>query len=122
MDAGYLPHSISTDINVFNLHGPVHSLATTMSKIWALGVPLMDVIAMVTTNPAETMKCGDAIGRIAVGRDAHLSVLQITEAPVTLSDGYRSIKADRVLEPVGCTVCGTWYDADSYVSAEVIAA
>lgn len=122
LEAGYLPHSISTDINVFNLHGPVHSLATTMSKLWALGVPLMDVIAMTTTNPAATMKCTDTLGQIAVGRVAHLSVMKVTEAPVRLSDGYRSIATEKILEPVGCTVAGVWHDADGYASEEVLAA
>ena len=36
-DQGYLPTTISTDLNVFNVDEPVVSLAETMSKIWALG-------------------------------------------------------------------------------------
>ena len=39
-DQGYLPTTISTDLNVFNVDHPVVSLAQTMSKMWALGVPL----------------------------------------------------------------------------------
>jgi dihydroorotase len=52
LDQGYQPTTISTDLNVFNIDGPVWSLAETMSKLWALGVPLIDVVAMVTTNTA----------------------------------------------------------------------
>ena len=36
-DQGYLPTTISTDLNVFNVDTPVVSLAETISKVWALG-------------------------------------------------------------------------------------
>ncbi|MDY7102464.1 MAG: amidohydrolase/deacetylase family metallohydrolase [Actinomycetota bacterium] len=114
LDAGYPPHSISTDLNVFNLDGPVHSLVTTMSKLWSLGVELSDVIAMCTSNTAEQMHLDDQLGRIAVGRKAHLSVLRITDGDVELSDGHRTMAADKMLEPVGCTVAGVWHDATAY--------
>ncbi|MEZ5236942.1 MAG: amidohydrolase family protein [Acidimicrobiales bacterium] len=117
LEAGYPPHTISTDLNVFNLHGPVFSLATTMSKLWALGCSLADVVAMTTVNVAEQMNLSATHGRIEVGRAATLSVLRIAEAPTVLSDGYRSIVADRVLEPVGCTVRGRWFDADGFEAA-----
>lgn len=124
LEAGYPPHTISTDLNTFNLDGPVFSLATTMSKLWALGVPLADVVAMVTSNAAAQIGRSDSLGAIAVGREARLSVLSISEEPVTLSDGYRTITAERLLEPVGCTLRGVWHDADRYVSprAAVLAA
>lgn len=111
LEAGYPPHTISTDFNVFNLHGPVFSLATTMSKLWALGCSLMDVVAMTTVNVAEQMHLSATHGRIEVGRAATLSVLRVVEEPTVLSDGYRSITAPRVLQPVGCTVAGRWFDA-----------
>ncbi len=125
LDAGYPPHTISTDLNTFNLEGPVFSLVTTMSKMWSLGIDLPEVIAMATTNTAQQLRRSDTLGAIAVGRAAHLSVLQIVDEPVRLSDGYRGINVERSLEPVGCTVDGRWYDADRFVSprtAEMAAA
>ncbi|MCC6435130.1 MAG: amidohydrolase/deacetylase family metallohydrolase [Acidimicrobiales bacterium] len=117
LEAGYPPHTISTDFNVFNLQGPVFSLATTMSKLWALGCSLSDVVAMTTVNVAEQMHLSETHGRIAVGRPATLSVLRVHDEPTVLSDGYRSITAPRVLEPVGCTVAGRWYDAVAFRAA-----
>lgn len=122
LEAGFPPQSISTDLNVFNLAGPVFSLATTMSKLWALGVDLRDVIAMVTSNVAAQIGRADTLGALAVGRPGNVSVLRITEGRRKLSDGYRSLQVDRILEPVGCTVRGVWHDADRYVMDEAVAA
>ena len=52
-DAGYLPHSISTDLNIYNVDDPVGSLPKTMSKIWALGVDLPAVVAMATIGAGD---------------------------------------------------------------------
>lgn len=115
MDQGYLPDTISTDLNVFNLAGPVYSLATTMSKIWHLGVELPDVVAMATSNPARCIGRADEVGSLAVGRSAEVSVLRIVEEPTELSDGKETEIADRVIEPVGCLRSGVWFDADRFM-------
>lgn len=107
-DLGYLPTTISTDLNLFNTDGPVYSLPQTMSKIWALGVPLADVIAMATINPAESIKRSQDYGSLTMGRSAEVSVLRIAEGPVGLSDGFEVVDADRRLAPVGCLRAGEW--------------
>lgn len=122
LDAGYPPHSISTDINLFNIKAPVVSLATTMTKFLALGVDLVDVLRMVTSNVAEQMGMSDTLGQLAVGREAHISVIDLADRPIELSDGYRTMSYDKALDPVGCTVSGVWYDATAYAQPEVVAA
>ena len=94
---GYLPHTISTDLNVFNLDGPVFDLPTTMTKIWHLGIELPDLIAMVTTNPAASIHRSDEIGALAPGRTADVTVLDVVEGPAGLSDGYEEATAARRL-------------------------
>lgn len=111
IERGYLPNTISTDLNVFNVDGPVFSLSTTMSKIWALGVPLVDVIKMNTVNAAKAIRRSDLYGELSVGRSAEVSVLRIEEGPVKLSDGHETIEASRRLRAVGCLRGGVWYDA-----------
>jgi dihydroorotase len=118
-DAGILPDSISTDLNIYNVDAPVGSLAETMSKIWALGVPLADVVAMATVGPATSIRRSDELGSLAVGRPAEVSVLRIDDAPAELSDGHETITVDRRLEPVGCVRAGDWIPA---ARAEVAAA
>jgi dihydroorotase len=53
--AGIAPHSISTDIHVRNIHGPVFDLATVMTKMLDCGMPLSDVIRCVTVSPRRTI-------------------------------------------------------------------
>lgn len=116
-DAGYLPHSISTDLNVYNVDHPVGSLPETMSKVWALGVDLPDVVAMATTGPAANIRRSHELGTLTPGRAAEVSVLRIDDTPTELSDGYEAITAERVLVPVGCVRAGRWVAADVAVPA-----
>jgi dihydroorotase len=110
-DQGFLPTTISTDLNIFNVDHPVVSLPETMSKIWALGVSLPEVVAMATVNPAAVVQRSGELGTLQAGRSANVSVLRIEEADVELSDGYERIPADRKLVPVGCVVAGEWIEA-----------
>ncbi|HEX3427129.1 MAG TPA: amidohydrolase/deacetylase family metallohydrolase [Acidimicrobiales bacterium] len=110
-DQGYLPATISTDLNVFNIDQPVVSLAETMSKIWALGVGLPDVVAMVTANAAVTIHRSDQLGSLGTGRVADISVLRVDEGDFSLSDGFETLVASRRLAPVGCVRAGTWIEA-----------
>jgi dihydroorotase len=115
-DLGYVPDSISTDLNVFNIDHPVRSLPETMSKVWALGVELSDVVAMATTGPAASIHRSHQFGTLDVGRDAEVSVLRIEEGPAELSDGFEVVQADRRLVPVGCVRGGTWIEATAGLS------
>lgn len=110
-DAGYVPHTISTDLNVFNIGGPVYSLAETMTKVWALGVDLADVIAMVTMNTAASIRYGHELGALAVGRTAEVSVLAVEDGPHDVSDGFETVTVERRFVPVGCLRAGAWHDA-----------
>jgi dihydroorotase len=54
--AGFPPHSISTDIHVRNIGGPVHDLATTITKLLACGLPLENAITAVTDTPRRVLR------------------------------------------------------------------
>jgi len=110
-DQGYFPTTISTDLNVFNVDHPVGSLPQTMSKIWAMGVPLADVIAMSTCNPARVIRRDAELGALAPGRSAEISVLRVAEGPFELSDGYETMTVDERLVNAGCVRAGEWVAA-----------
>ncbi len=111
-DQGYLPHTASTDLNVFNVNGPVFSLVETLTKLLALGIDLPDVVAMGTTNAARAIGRADELGAIRPGRPAELSVLRLrTDGPFPVSDGVEVIESPTALEAVGCVRGGTWYAA-----------
>ena len=110
-EQGYLPTTISTDLNVFNVNHPVKSLAQTMTKIWALGVPLTDVIEMTTGNPARVIHREAELGTLAPGRVANVSVLRIEEGEFDVSDGFETMGVTQRLTPVGCVRAGAWIAA-----------
>jgi len=110
-DQGYLPTTVSTDLNVFNVDHPVVSLAQTMSKMRALGIPLADVVAMTTCNPARVIHREDEIGALAPERVADISVLRVDEGEYELSDGYESIAVSERFVAVGCVRAGSWIAA-----------
>ncbi|MBX6389159.1 MAG: amidohydrolase/deacetylase family metallohydrolase [Frankia sp.] len=122
IDLGYLPDTVSTDLNLFNEDGPVYSLPETLSKIWSLGVELRDVIAMATVNSAAAIRRADELGTLGIGRSAEVSVLRIDEGPVEFSDGFETVTATRRLAPVGCVRAGTWIEATGPFSAAAQAA
>jgi dihydroorotase len=110
-EQGYLPTTISTDLNVFNVDHPVVSLAQTMTKIWALGVPLTDVIAMTTTNPARVIRREHDLGTLSPGRVANISVLRVEQGDFRVSDGFETMDVAQRLAPVGCLRAGEWIAA-----------
>ena len=56
------------------MNAGMKDMATTMSKILILGVPLADVIKMSTWNPAQQFKRAD-LGQLTEGADADVAVL-----------------------------------------------
>ncbi len=55
---GHRDFAISTDLHVRNVNGPVHDLATTMTKLMDCGLSLTEVIAAVTKKPAAILGLG----------------------------------------------------------------
>ena len=109
-DQGYLPDTASTDLNVFNVNGPVFSLVETLTKLLALGIDLPDVVAMGTTNAARAIGRASELGSVTTGRPAELSVLRLrSDGPFPVSDGVEVIDSPVALEPVGCVRGGTWF-------------
>lgn len=80
-----MPFSISTDLHVQNVSGLVWDLATTISKLMNLGLPLGEVIQCVTAHPAAFLGL-EGYSRIAVGYKAHLTLFHLREAEVTMPD------------------------------------
>jgi len=84
--AGFMADSISTDLHVANIDGPVHDMPTTMAKMLALGVPLLEVIQRSTWEPAGVIGLQDQVGSLQVGREADIAVLRHREREVIFTD------------------------------------
>ena len=99
IDAGIVPDTLGADMHGYNTEIPEvkkpagtpdehhddenhpflgqarFSLTQAMSSMMALGIPLEDVVPMVTSHPAEMLRMSDRIGALKVGYTADISVL-----------------------------------------------
>jgi dihydroorotase len=83
---GLLPETISTDLHGRGGRDLVVDLPTTMTKFLALGMSLEQVVAACTINPAKAIGWQDRLGRLQVGCEADVAVLELVDGPVTLRD------------------------------------
>lgn len=74
---GFLPDTVSTDLHVRNIDGPVYSLPLTMDKMMALGITLEDVVEMVTAKPVEYFKFSVPIGKLKEGYCGDFTVFEL---------------------------------------------
>jgi dihydroorotase len=95
MADGFRPDTISSDLHRFNLAGPVHDLATTLSKFLLLGLSLDEVIAMATTAPATALGRGNRLGTLAVSAEADVTILRLEEGRFDLTDSAGATREAR---------------------------
>jgi len=104
LEQGLPPTTISTDLHVKNIHGPVYDMTTTMSKFLQLGMPLEEVIARSTSKPAAVLKQQYEIGTLKVGTVADIAVLEKREGRFVFSDSYRQERIGNELLVASTTV------------------
>lgn len=104
---GIIPHTISSDIYCRNrINGPVHSLASVMSKFFSVGLTLPQVIDCVTSHAADALRLPNK-GRLDLGCDADLTLFAIEQVPQVFIDSEgQSVKGDRLLVPLVAIVAG----------------
>ncbi|HGE69824.1 TPA: hypothetical protein ENX78_03240, partial [Candidatus Poribacteria bacterium] len=66
---GFVPDSISTDLHMGNINGPVVNMINVMSKCLSIGMPLYEVIMRSTVTPAKEIGRSD-LGTLSVGSEA----------------------------------------------------
>jgi len=98
---GLRPHTISSDLHVYNVRGPLFDLVTTMSKFLALGLTLPEVIGMTTEAPARALAETANLGTLRPGAAADVTMLRLESGSVALTDSSGdSITAGELLVPV----------------------
>ncbi|MBI3629400.1 MAG: amidohydrolase/deacetylase family metallohydrolase [Candidatus Rokubacteria bacterium] len=80
------PGTISSDLHVYNVHGPVFDLATTMTKFLALGLGLDEVVRMVTEAPAKVIGAAGRLGTLSPGTAADVTMLRLERGSFELTD------------------------------------
>ncbi|MFQ9924205.1 MAG: amidohydrolase/deacetylase family metallohydrolase [Beduini sp.] len=86
LDNGIMADTISSDIYFRNrINGPVYDLATTMTKLLAIGYSLNQVIDKVTNMPAKLFNLSH-FGKIEVGKTADFTIFRLEEKDIELKD------------------------------------
>ncbi|MCK0136102.1 amidohydrolase/deacetylase family metallohydrolase [Arenibacter sp. S6351L] len=78
MEQGFKPNAISTDLHIGSMNGGMKDILNIMSKFLNMNMPLTEVIASVTWNPAQYIKRPD-LGHLEVGSVADVTLLKIRE-------------------------------------------
>lgn len=86
LEAGLVPHIVSTDLHGRSLFGPVFDLPTTMAKMLAVGLSLREVVAATTVRPAQALALPGGVGTLAVGAAADIAVFAIEEGSFEVVD------------------------------------
>jgi len=79
MAQGFMLDSISTDLHVSCVNGPVYDMPTTLSKFLALGVSLPEALRLVTVNPVKNLGLTDKALTLEVGQPADFTAFQVQE-------------------------------------------
>jgi dihydroorotase len=133
LDAGIVPNTLGADMHGHNTKTSAgrrpadgqadeeghlfagktpFSLVSAMTSMLALGLPLNQVVAMVTSNAAAMIGMQDQIGRLRVGGVADISVLSDAAGRWILNDNEGTqVEARRLLEPLFCLRDGERFDA-----------
>lgn len=76
MEGGWKPDSISTDLHIGNVNGPVVDMITTMSKFLNMAMPLQETIYRSTVTPAQEIGHPE-LGTLTEGAEADVAVLKL---------------------------------------------
>jgi dihydroorotase len=92
MRQGWSPDAISTDISRAADGRSPASVLVPMSEFLHLGLPLEQVIAGVTMNPARILNFPEKIGTLEPGVTADVAILELAQGNFEFGDGARQMR------------------------------
>ena len=96
LEQGFPPDTISTDMHRLSHRTSRAEMTEVMSKFLAMGMPIAEVVARSTWEPAKSINHTE-LGTLTPGASADIAVLKFQELPSGHSDsgptGYRIMKA-----------------------------
>jgi dihydroorotase len=92
MAAGIYPRTISSDTHgdftAYHDNSKLdYSLCGAMTRLWALGMPLDQVVAATTVHPAQILREETRLGSLKPGRRADVTILDMVEGEWQMRDG-----------------------------------
>lgn len=98
MKQGFKPNSISTDLHTGSMNGGMKDIVNVMSKFINMNMPLHEVIATVTWNPAKIINRTD-LGHLSVGAVADVTIMNLRKGDFGFIDTRgKKMKGDKKLE------------------------
>jgi dihydroorotase len=85
MAGGWIPDSISTDLHISNVNGPVVDMITTMAKFLNMGMPLQELIYRSTVTPAQEIGHPE-LGTLSEGAEADIAVIKLETGSFGFTD------------------------------------
>jgi dihydroorotase len=145
LDAGIVPDTLGADLHGYNTQVPrpagtppgahpdpeLHpfagstrfSLARAMTGLMACGLPLEQVVPMVTQHAARMLGRESELGTLRPGAVADVTVLDDLRGRFSLRDnGGTEVIAERALTPAFCLRAGRRVDADAPILPRAVAA
>jgi dihydroorotase len=144
LEAGIMPFTLGADMHGYNTKVPkpagspdqhpdeeMHlfagdtrfSLTRAMSELLALGLKLEDIVPMVSSHCATMLKMDGAIGTLAKGAPADVSVIADERGRWLLADNEGTqVTAERMLTPLFCLRGGKRFDAVASILPHLAAA
>jgi dihydroorotase len=87
MQQGATPDTISSDIHAVSINTPGYpTLPNVMSKFLNLGMPLEDVVAKATVEPARIIGRVAGLGTLRIGAPADVAIFDLVDGPVEFVD------------------------------------
>ena len=108
VELGFLPDTISTDLNIENWNHPLaFSLLMTMSKMMVLGMSFEEVLLAVTKNAAVHMQMSGELGTLKPGTCADITLLDFQNKDIEFRDIYnRSVCGKQIIKPLATIIDG----------------
>ena len=83
----FWPDSISTDLHIGSMNSGMKDMLNVMSKFLAMGLPIDEVVAQSTWNPAREIH-HEELGNLSVGAPADVAVLRLETGVFGFTDIY----------------------------------
>ena len=110
MSQDVLPTTISSDLHIYNVNGPVYDLASVVTKFLHVGLSMEEAISRVTSVPAEVIGMKGEVGTLAKGAFGDAVVFELREGAFRLEDSRGEVRMGRQnLVPVAVVKGGRIY-------------
>jgi dihydroorotase len=113
MANGIYPHTISSDLQQYNVEGPCFSFANVMSCFLPLGMSLTEIVERITIAPAKWLKIDHRAGSLKVGMPADVTVFELEQGEFEIVDCFSETrKSDQQFKPLMVFKDGVRYECD----------